>query len=136
MSTISKYAQKLQVLRNSLLVIDWMRLKRAPKNIVMPPLYKELSRLTDHFQIYTHHIYREINLIANLLSKQRLWWNMAQMETGWWQSHWTRFWTTSRENTIGEIPRKYVSNGSFFVFMLDTCKLKMLQDFPSICIML
>ena len=70
---LSRGAQKIHVLGDSKLVINWMNLKRPPKNVFLNPLYEEFARVASLFQIISfQNIFRERNDATNILFKQGL----------------------------------------------------------------
>ena len=55
---LSNKVQNLQVIGDSKLVIDWLKQKRSPKNIIMMPLYEKVIKIATLFQdISLHHIF-------------------------------------------------------------------------------
>ena len=46
---LSRGAQKIHVLGDSKLVINWMNLKRPPKNVFLNPLFEEFARIASLF---------------------------------------------------------------------------------------
>ena len=46
---LSRCVQKIHVWGDSKLVIDWMNLKRSPKNVFLNPLYEEFARIASIF---------------------------------------------------------------------------------------
>ena len=67
LNALSTY--QLSIFGDSVLVIDWLKMKKSSKNILMKTLYEELIRLGSLFHDTTyHHIYKEINMLADQLS--------------------------------------------------------------------
>ena len=70
---LSKGIQKIQVFGDSLLVIDWLKLKNPPKNINLKPLYEEHIILASLFQgISYQYIFSENKMLVDHLSKMVL----------------------------------------------------------------
>jgi len=68
---LMKGVLNLQVMGDSQLVIDWIRLRRPLKNIYLRPLYEEIILLTVAFsKIAFKHIYRERNFTVDKMSKE------------------------------------------------------------------
>ena len=69
----SKGVQKLQVMGDSQLVIDWFKHRISPRNIYLRPLYEEVKLLVGTFQqVIFYHIYKERNSGVDILSKDGL----------------------------------------------------------------
>ena len=68
-----KGVQKLQVVGDSEIVINWLSQRIPQRNIILKPIYEDISRLLSLFQaINFEHIYNERNQMDNQLSKNGL----------------------------------------------------------------
>ena len=62
--SISKWVQHIQFFGDSLMVINWFKKKRGPKNIYLKMLYDDTCRLLGCIEHTTfHHIYRDHNVL-------------------------------------------------------------------------
>ena len=70
---ISLAVDLLQVLGDSKLTTDCLKLSKPPWDIFLLPIYEDIERVSHHFQLLSfQHIYREINFAADSLSKKGL----------------------------------------------------------------
>ena len=74
--------QKLYIFGDSLLVIEWVEKEKNVHNIFLCPLYVELMVIALSFQdMCFPHIYREMNGVADTLSKESLQLNPTNWNT-------------------------------------------------------
>jgi len=73
---MEKGITQLQVLKDSLLVIKWLKGKVVLRNFILQPLFYDIKNLQASF----YHVYRENNLEATRLSKDDL-----KMQEGTWE---------------------------------------------------
>lgn len=79
--TIEKGIKNLQVYRDSMVVINWAKCIQNCHILILIPIVEEIQRhkiLFDHI-VFTH-VYRELNRMADRLSKEAM-----RLEQGIWQ---------------------------------------------------
>ena len=62
-----------QVLGDSKLIIDWANGKNSMENLLFQPLVEKFREIKNHLDsVSFHHVYRELNEIADQLSNEAL----------------------------------------------------------------
>lgn len=74
-----KGVQKIQIIGDSLLVIEWMKGERKLENFNLRPIFKEILNIKNEIADFFMLVYRERKRTADLLSKEGL-----QMATRYW----------------------------------------------------
>ena len=71
--TLELGVDRLQVAGDSLLVVDCLKMHKAPVDIFLLPLFEDIDRVRTHFSFLSfQHIFREANAVAYGLSKKDL----------------------------------------------------------------
>ena len=78
--SLEKVCRKLQIFRDSLVIINWVNKVQRCINLALSSLFEEVNRLWTNFDhISWRHVYRERNTTADRISKKGL-----KMEHGTW----------------------------------------------------
>ena len=68
---ITKGVQKLQVMGDYHIVMDWLKYRHPPRNIYLKPLYDEVILILNSLNhVSFQHIYKERNMVVDNLSKE------------------------------------------------------------------
>jgi ribonuclease HI len=71
--TREKGIQQIQIFGDSMNVINWTRKHQTCHNIFLCPILEEIFSLLDTFDtVVISHVYRDMNLVADSLSKEGL----------------------------------------------------------------